>query len=823
MANTIYFERGASRFYFGPGTGFSLGLDWRPPAPNMSYNLSGGTSANINGGETKISGKANNRSMVIPVLLDATTETQAVSLVRRLENFIYSDSGNPLYFCAKFNALPQPLWGQFGGVARYEIVTAEVSIGALYETIGLGGSPVFWLPIPATIKPHPLGQPQRLATATGGIYEDPDGAGLVIIPAATNLITNPSFETNVTTGWTLYGTGAARAQSTLHHSGQYSVKLTAATAGSCGIQTDPITVADGESLTVSARLYRETAITCHLAINDGTSDLVAVAPTQTGAWELKTAAWTNNTGSSKNARVLLRNSAADGQSSVWMDSVIATKTAYFIPYFDGDSLGGAWSGTAHLSTASIAAGSVKLPIASDTLSLAQGAAAVTVQWGVTQAIPNSMVLFDTRDASHTASLLGSYNSTTDKFELSDGTNTIFTAAQTFAPGDVTTILFTWGPSGLAIYKNGQLAASGATYTRPANGADLFIGVRYNATLPAIGTIMRFTPYGRQFSAADALADYNACYPIVSSGARADWIPWLWTKDGDNQVDNCDDATRDNWAVAGGVPGSADAVTEFTLTADDLGWNGSLYIGKHTDKYNERRGAGGWYKETGSTAEVGNSNGDCFEITTLNSNEFVFKTTPKFPQGLSGKFYCFVRGMIASGTDTLIFRPYVQDQNGYVVGDDKLIAFTDNYNVLYCGSVYYNPPIRSEEETELSVGVGIDGTPPNATVHLDYVMFVNGEMAKISVSFGKLPYPTILMTGYPSILKIKGNKTTCVSPSYTSFFASLAGDVIELSPERYNLLQSIIPYYRDYTFGTWTGITRTMTYTLVTVTPRWGLL
>jgi peptidoglycan/xylan/chitin deacetylase (PgdA/CDA1 family) len=68
-----------------------------------------------------------------------------------------------------------------------------------------------------------------------------------------------------------------------------------------------------------------------------------------------------------------------------------------------------------------------------------------------------------------------YNATDQKIYLTDGTNTISTAALTFTEAFLQKLVFRWGPSGLAIYRLGEKVASGEDFTEPALVENLYIG------------------------------------------------------------------------------------------------------------------------------------------------------------------------------------------------------------------------------------------------------------------------------------------------------------------------------------------------------------
>jgi len=97
-------------------------------------------------------------------------------------------------------------------------------------------------------------------------------------------------------------------------------------------------------------------------------------------------------------------------------------------------------------------------------------------------------------------LKATYTSADRKINLTDGTNTISTAALTFATGDTIKLAFRYGPSGLLIYKDGAQAATGATYTAFAVNANLYIGTDTSSANAAYSNIKPVRTWNREFSA-----------------------------------------------------------------------------------------------------------------------------------------------------------------------------------------------------------------------------------------------------------------------------------------------------------------------------------
>jgi hypothetical protein len=172
--------------------------------------------------------------------------------------------------------------------------------------------------------------------------------------ATTNEVENPSFENNVTDGWTL--TNGARAQTTDQSLwGSYSLEHTADAALVSTMTSSAISLADGASITASTWAYRGTTTPLgNISIRDTTTPdtraTTALTADVSGEWERLIATWTNTTGGAVNVVIWLRNTTADGASIIYWDGVQAEPHDYATTYCDGDQDGCEWAGTAHNST-----------------------------------------------------------------------------------------------------------------------------------------------------------------------------------------------------------------------------------------------------------------------------------------------------------------------------------------------------------------------------------------------------------------------------------------------------------------------------------------
>jgi Carbohydrate binding domain. len=173
--------------------------------------------------------------------------------------------------------------------------------------------------------------------------------------ATTNMIVNPSFESNITDGWTQLQAGSAAvwAQDSMKYKyGTKCAKITAGTAMAM-LYCATLSLAPGEALSVQVMAYAATLGLVSIAIYD-TVNLVTLAETvnrKTGSWEQLTATYINSGATTLSVRVELRNKATDSSTAAYFDGAQAEKSAWPTAYCDGSlGTGYAWSGTANNST-----------------------------------------------------------------------------------------------------------------------------------------------------------------------------------------------------------------------------------------------------------------------------------------------------------------------------------------------------------------------------------------------------------------------------------------------------------------------------------------
>jgi lipoprotein signal peptidase len=234
--------------------------------------------------------------------------------------------------------------GYIGGTSGWTISTGEitsVSSGATAMRLSaLGASPFMALG----------------ATAAPGLWMG-DGLWMGQEEATTNLVTNPSFETN-TTSWSVYTSGSptgTRTRVTTHAlAGQYSYELVKTGGGTTdrwGIYRGR-SVVSGETYTFSAWV-KVTAITGgdeRIWMQASTNVVTATANiTGVGDWRRLTVTTTATATGTAKFYIWIHSATT---ATIYVDAVQLENKAYATPYIDGSMATGTWSGTAHASASS---------------------------------------------------------------------------------------------------------------------------------------------------------------------------------------------------------------------------------------------------------------------------------------------------------------------------------------------------------------------------------------------------------------------------------------------------------------------------------------
>lgn len=833
MSYSAKFTHGTRTFDLNSSE-YDLYTDFVFPAADEALNIGSGTSGNRSGGNV-VSKRPQDRWWAWSVVVQGTSEAQTHNAARRLSawlNQALEDTSSKVYFEYRTNAdIPEPIWGQHGAAYRWEVKAAIVDLDGSYYSYEWQ-SAVLILPISLMVGPHAKGARQKMSQAMGAVFEDTYGVadglsrGTVINGALTNLVVNPSFETN-TTGWTAVDSTLERTADQAWV-GNYGMRMTVNTTGtnaSAYATANTGTPLAQQNYVMSARVYTPAQmvgyrVNLRLSESGGasaaeiTAEISSYFTVPSEGWHylkisgtLKKADRTTLTAA---LYIMNTGSPPAGSWVIWdAIQVVGPNIFNIYPYIDGDKLGCAWTGTAHASTSTSTAGYCRLPVtASDVFDMRQGTVCAVMKMPYASTdVPsaNNNRVFYTNTA-----LRVMYYQTDGKFYIHDNTASVGVSAS-WAAGDIIVIHATWGPAGMKVYFNATASASEA-YVNPGAAAYVYIGS--NASSPPteriLATFLDFTVWNTPFTAAQVTSDYANISPHIrggdGKGQRLSGLNWLWTKDGDNIVDNYYDATHSHIAIIGGVPGTTEAETEIkgVLSGAKNTTTLSNYATRNYFNPISTAGAKWTYKDLSGSA-------DAVE-TAVGGEAYVFSATTS-EAGFMGAFsigfdptydndeigFCVIARIRDVGTDYIRIRSRYAT-NSSVGGNTTYYSdYSRPYSTATKYRLYRTPILSTMLWYASSASINLYGyrAGSDANLYVDFVCVLPE------------PYATLKFSGSGSAqIYLVGNSL---------IGGDFIGNPIEFVPNKYNLLQSFMgDDSHEHTLAT------TLTYTLY-VTPRYSIL
>lgn len=810
---------------------YQLYGDFLPPTTATAPNIAAGTSANRRGGGIKVGDRAQNREWAFMVRALGASTAEADRAIQDIDYFLQlaGDEAEPLYFewLNNDDVGFQPLWGQTGVYRRLEVVHGSAHHAGPYFVKDIRSRAQIGQ-VELTIKPYALGSRQRVGSAAGGVLEDVIGTvdgrsrGVIVGEATTNLVANPVFgNATYDTSWTA-GSDLVIAQNTAAEYvlfGMSSVKIIR--AGGVNVTfAQSITAANTNTHAFSAYIkeHASAALTStEIVLRYAGADLTTTFESLGNGW-YRLRATAAGVASPQNFGVRLKTAAL----TVYADGFQMEEKAYVTPFGYGDLLGCSWSGTAHAagSTSSRTAGRVRVASASS-LEVAEGTVRLIWRTDLDDDDFTANAQFFTAGAT---SLRASFIAANDTITLSDNTNTITSGAQNWTIGAVLVLHFVYEPGRLEIYLNGASLISGATYTPPTLGNDLYIGTSAAAGNHLNGTLMGCTTYARAMSAAEVLADYNDMGQVAADGQRVDWIPWLWTKDGDDTVDNCDDTNRDNWCVAGGIPGSAPAATRVRGDLSDTFRNlEALFLSNwHTKEFYSPTSY--LNKDENDTVTGATDSGGAVTNTTINAgatatlSSLALTLTPAGFRALGGQDVRLFARMNDAGTQLRIrFRLLVDSAEiassaltNVVANANKRFKWTEGLTIPSLAETVLDDLGVSHALTLRLIGDRA-AAGANGSVGVDFIQAMPRPLVRIEVGNNGT-------RGHFAYDSQPARALELLSNYDFAGILYLTGDALEFWPDEYNHLIAI---QGDSDVNA--DITWTLEYEQVYVTPRWAIL
>lgn len=815
---TLKLVKGTATIDLNDRSSYYLRDDFVPPETVNQAQIATGSAVNRSGGRL-VDRKPQMRSWSFSVRVVGSSDADIVAKVRVIKALLVQagDVSEPVKLRYKSNSdTPEPLWGQFGAWVDYTVIDGGLTIGPDYMK-GARRAKAIAVTFNLTIQPYVTGKQQRVLTASGGVQDDRIGSltgrarGLLVPEATTNLHTNPVFgNATYDTNWT---SGASLIKSKVTDKafvpfGFAAVKLTA-TAAANNTFTESITL---------------TVATYTLSYYVMLPDLSAVSSTQCqvvydGA--AQTTTFTQIEGGLYVAHCQVTGTAAAHTCGLVVKNTYTVIVCagqcelkdYRTPLAHGAMLGHAWTGTAHASSSTRTVATCK--ITNDVNTLLAGGGTIRVVWRPDRASTGAWqsalgFLFDTRNGL-SASMLAYYDATNDIFIFSiDGTVAAITSTQTFSAGDAIILHFTWGPSGIFIFKNGTQAGTNATFVVPTLYTYLHVGGFNNGLNYKCGGTLALETFGVQMTAQQVADDAANMLAALARGGTLEAMPWLWTKDGDDVVDNCNDSTRDNWCVVGGVDGDAAAETEYSLTAS--GFDASIDIGLNAvDDWVDPVSYS--YADYSGTVDA-NSSGGAYQAATIDTSGLVPFTVLSIQDNplrwaafRDREWYPYLRVYdVGASLTNYRFRPY--SSTGYVFDNNKTLAASWQMTRL---NGFRAPSANDVLSPTTGENVNISMVPKRASgsadIRLDYIQLMPWPLVSISSPI-TMAAPTILLSGMNAIEYLPASSNRFVLPKCTTI-----GDPIDVLPNKLNTL----------VVNCGATITNTVTFNWIKIRPRWELV
>jgi hypothetical protein len=806
-----------ARFIYGTRTldindnvRYALETGFAPPPALLSAQMSDGTSANRTGGATKIGQRAQNRQWSFSVQCLGGSEREVSRAFQDLASFMmYAgiDKANPLYFEYKPNSdiNIKPSWGQDGWL-RYEVRhAAPPQIGERYSSGEFRARNVTAL-LSIEVAPYAEGLQQRLCSASGGIIEDTIGTadgisrGLIVPEATCNLFTNPVFgHATWNTGWSA-GASILALQNTdptfLLPGTQNSVRLTASASVTNTYTQDLTLSASPNAIWSAVKLPDGGAVTAsnlQMCYNGSVLD-TQYTNAGNGIWYAVASAL--GTASAASTGVSVKN----GQT-VYLMAAQAERKDRRTPLCWGDLLGCSWSGSAHASTSLRAAGTVKITTAADTVQTVPLSIQLAFKTPTMPATAYSPLLFDFRDASHTDApycyLENRLIFTYKNYGLFSGTlasDTVYLVHCVVS-----------GNGDAALYVNGALVDSAAAIGHAALGTQMFVGSTYLGAQQTNFTLYDFTVWNVALTAAQIASEAANLVPVLADDKRLSPVPWLWTKDGDNVVDNCDDSTRDNFTVIGGLAGTNPAKSVCDFRTGNA--NTQIYIGRYAAQ-EFLTPVNRVYYDMDTTATTSADSGSAVSSGTITTSPNVISGAagPVYDEALADNQIILLARMKDAGS-ALLAQVYFELANVAINSDFLPVTSVSTYRIIEIGTlVLPKNEIADTPWTPIGLNPRFKRSTGSGDVTLDYFIALPNAMKIIPTS------------GYQYLYSDGRCFSYAAASGKINERSVMSGARLDLYPDMINVVIHMLGF-----LAAACAVTDTLTYNSVKITPRWGLI
>lgn len=802
---------------------FYARTDLVPPETSLATQIATGSALNVTGGRV-VARKPQTRAWSFSVRVVGTTDAEIVNQLRGVKALmaLAGDANEPVKIAYSPNSdTPEPVWGQFGALLNYEVLDGSITIGPDYMK-GARRAKAVVATFNLTIQPYATGKQQRVCSALGGVLEDKLGTvdglsrGLGVPEATTNLHTNPVFGNAIyDTGWT---TGSSLFKTQVTDAAFVPFGFSGAKLSTYSTTNNHFT----QSLTLTAAAYRLSyyVIAPDRAALSATQvqvsyDGVAQASTYTslGNGLYVVEASVTGTAAAHTCGIVVKQYA-----TVIVVGAQCELKAYRTPLAHGDLLGCAWTGTAHASSSTRTAARVSVPTAG---LLSAAPFTVRLVWKTGPSIPASAIVLDARDGSHTNALYV-YLTGAPAVGLSFGAGSV-AGGPTLAANTTYIVHATWSGQTLTLYVNGAAVGGSGLSALTDQGANLFVGTDYSTANHAGGTFGGVAIFDVALSATQVANDYANAAAVAADGARVESVPWLWTKDGDNVVDNCNDSTRDNWCVVGGVGGTSPARTVISMQLSDyLSSVGPIALSLLDVREFSNTVNAALMADSDGTVDAGSCGGSYEALSVSTTDTAPDDLIRSYFRDLAGKTFVLVARIKNAGSG-LLMNGALSIANMVTSTAWKSIPNNAAYRLFYTDELRVpdNTPVQaglSNATKRMTINVAFKRATGTANIDIDFTHLLVRPLALISY-INPTTTAGVMLVGNKVYTLDEPVIGTASSPSDFYEYGKLTGDAIEFVPERMNVLTSFIGLNASSN----PALDSAIYYQRVMIEPRYNLL
>lgn len=395
------------------------------------------------------------------------------------------------------------------------------------------------------------------------------------------------------------------------------------------------------------------------------------------------------------------------------------------------------------------------------------------------------------------------------------TFTTNSSSDAVANGDDVHLQLVQDATTLYLYVDGILAASVAATATMTDAGLIALGCPGTGTIDGVDVILdgwRIMPAA--ITSTQALALYEAELPIKQDGGQVGPPPYWWTRDGDGQVDNADDTSRDNWGIIGGVGGDIEALTEIRVAPTINYASNAFWLGVKAQDSTFTPTSYIYFESTNEVVDA-NQSGGGYETKTGTSISFTSTKSSLATNLLFNRYSALVRIFATNGLTFNLTPGFNFATSGEATfwGRERSYTGIGKWQVVDLGDLFIEDDAAMLEESgsaSLTFFLRLTALT-SQTLRLDYAQLLPSPYVKVSSS----GIPTI--TGaIPLIVENDQAYLYDLASNHLVEHMNYQGEALVATPAKYNYLFLAQSQVNDDT-----SISRTATLTIY-ITPRYLL-